>query len=215
MCNPDSTEHAEFSVGLRYQGLPRINLASLLFNAIDSGTGALDSLLGAAGEFITTAIEEGLDDLAVLNSDIPDERLFPLLYGGNSAEFIDPSSAVGAMRNVHQDLVGEADANGVVSAGTIADVVSLRVTGKVFAGGPTTGETVNVANALTQLVRPSGGNPFNSLTEAVDDRLARFQNAIRAFGDRILIGKYSGQDIKVNDVEHTILREDEILAIVE
>ena len=34
-------------------------------------------------------------------------------------------------------------------------------------------------------------------------------------GDRILIGKYSGQDIKVNDVEHTILREDEILAIVE
>ena len=34
-------------------------------------------------------------------------------------------------------------------------------------------------------------------------------------GDRVLIGKYSGQDIKVNDIEHTILREDEILAIVE
>ena len=34
-------------------------------------------------------------------------------------------------------------------------------------------------------------------------------------GDRILIGKYSGQDIKIDDVEHTILREDEILGIVE
>jgi chaperonin GroES len=33
-------------------------------------------------------------------------------------------------------------------------------------------------------------------------------------GDTVLIGKYSGQDIKINDVEHTILREDEILAIV-
>jgi chaperonin GroES len=33
-------------------------------------------------------------------------------------------------------------------------------------------------------------------------------------GNTVLIGKYSGQDFKINDVEHTILREDEILAIV-
>jgi chaperonin GroES len=33
-------------------------------------------------------------------------------------------------------------------------------------------------------------------------------------GDRVLIGKYSGQDIKISDEEHTILREDEILAII-
>ena len=33
-------------------------------------------------------------------------------------------------------------------------------------------------------------------------------------GDRVLIGKYSGQDIKFNDEEHTILREDEILAVI-
>ena len=33
-------------------------------------------------------------------------------------------------------------------------------------------------------------------------------------GDIVLIGKYTGQDIKVNDIEHTIVREDEILAIV-
>jgi len=34
-------------------------------------------------------------------------------------------------------------------------------------------------------------------------------------GDKILIGKYSGTDIKLDDVEYTILREDEVLAIVE
>jgi chaperonin GroES len=34
-------------------------------------------------------------------------------------------------------------------------------------------------------------------------------------GDTILIGKYSGTDIKIEDVEYTILREDEVLAIVE
>ena len=32
--------------------------------------------------------------------------------------------------------------------------------------------------------------------------------------DRVLIGKYSGTDIKLDDEDHTILREDEILAIV-
>ena len=33
-------------------------------------------------------------------------------------------------------------------------------------------------------------------------------------GDRILIGKYSGSDIKLDDVEYTIIREDEVLAVV-
>ena len=33
-------------------------------------------------------------------------------------------------------------------------------------------------------------------------------------GDRVLIGKYSGSEIQVDDKEFLILREDEILAIV-
>ncbi|HRC57507.1 MAG: co-chaperone GroES [Myxococcales bacterium] len=34
-------------------------------------------------------------------------------------------------------------------------------------------------------------------------------------GDRILFGKYTGTEIKVEGVEHIILREDEILGIIE
>jgi chaperonin GroES len=34
-------------------------------------------------------------------------------------------------------------------------------------------------------------------------------------GDRILFGKYSGSEIKMDGEEHLILREDEILAILE
>jgi chaperonin GroES len=33
-------------------------------------------------------------------------------------------------------------------------------------------------------------------------------------GDRILFGKYTGSDIKIDDQEYLILREDEILAKV-
>ena len=33
-------------------------------------------------------------------------------------------------------------------------------------------------------------------------------------GDRILMGKYSGSEIKIDDNDYVILREDEILAVV-
>jgi len=34
-------------------------------------------------------------------------------------------------------------------------------------------------------------------------------------GDKILIGKYSGSEVKLDGKEHIILREDDVLAIVE
>lgn len=34
-------------------------------------------------------------------------------------------------------------------------------------------------------------------------------------GDRILFGKYSGSEIKIDGEEHLILREDEVLGIIE
>ena len=34
-------------------------------------------------------------------------------------------------------------------------------------------------------------------------------------GDRILFGKYSGNEIKIDGVDHLILREDDILGVLE
>ena len=34
-------------------------------------------------------------------------------------------------------------------------------------------------------------------------------------GDRILFGKYSGTEIKIEDEEHLIMREDDILGVIE
>lgn len=33
-------------------------------------------------------------------------------------------------------------------------------------------------------------------------------------GDKVLFGKYSGTEIKIDDKEHVILREDEVLGII-
>lgn len=38
--------------------------------------------------------------------------------------------------------------------------------------------------------------------------------AVKA-GDRVLIGKYSGTEVKINGIEYVVLREDDILAVLE
>ena len=34
-------------------------------------------------------------------------------------------------------------------------------------------------------------------------------------GDRVLFGKYAGQEIKIDDKEHVILKEDEVLGVIQ
>jgi chaperonin GroES len=34
-------------------------------------------------------------------------------------------------------------------------------------------------------------------------------------GDKVLIGKYSGTEVTIEDVEHVIVREEEILAVIQ
>ena len=46
-----------------------------------------------------------------------------------------------------------------------------------------------------------------------DDEGKRMPMTVKV-GDVVLIGKYSGTEIKIDDKEHTIVREDEILAVV-
>lgn len=48
----------------------------------------------------------------------------------------------------------------------------------------------------------------------VDDKGKRLPLDVKA-GDRVLIGKYSGSEVKIEDTEYVILREDEILAVIE
>ena len=47
----------------------------------------------------------------------------------------------------------------------------------------------------------------------LDDDGARIPSEVKA-GDRVLVGKYTGTEIKLEDIEHVIVREEEILGIV-
>ena len=48
----------------------------------------------------------------------------------------------------------------------------------------------------------------------VNDKGERQALDVKA-GDRILFGKYSGSDIKIDGVEYLIMREDEVLGVLE
>ena len=61
--------------------------------------------------------------------------------------------------------------------------------------------------------------PMEARVEAVgdgkyDDAGKRIPLDVKA-GDHVLIGKYAGTEIRIEDEEHLILREDEVLAIVD
>ena len=47
----------------------------------------------------------------------------------------------------------------------------------------------------------------------LDENGKRVPMEVKA-GDRVLIGKYAGTEVKLDDIEHVILKEDEILGIV-
>ena len=46
-----------------------------------------------------------------------------------------------------------------------------------------------------------------------DDNGKRIALEVKA-GDRILVGKYAGTEVKIDDVEHVIVREEDILGII-
>ncbi len=47
----------------------------------------------------------------------------------------------------------------------------------------------------------------------LDDNGKRIALEVKA-GDRILIGKYIGTEVKIDDVEHVIVKEEDILGII-
>jgi chaperonin GroES len=47
----------------------------------------------------------------------------------------------------------------------------------------------------------------------LDENGKRIPLEVKA-GDRVLIGKYAGTEIKIDDIEHVIVREDEILGVI-
>lgn len=61
--------------------------------------------------------------------------------------------------------------------------------------------------------------PIEGMVVAVGNGIVQKNGSVRTLevkkGDRVLFGKYSGTEIKIDGTEHLIMREDDILAVIE
>ena len=62
--------------------------------------------------------------------------------------------------------------------------------------------------------KPQRGKVVAVGTGKIDNKGKRIPLEVKA-GDRILFGKYAGTEIKIDNVEHVFMREDDILSILE
>src|SRR3981081_4368650 len=62
--------------------------------------------------------------------------------------------------------------------------------------------------------KPQQGKVIAAGTGKVKDDGTRQRPDVKA-GDRILFGKYAGQEIKLDGEEYIIMREDEVLGVIE
>jgi chaperonin GroES len=60
--------------------------------------------------------------------------------------------------------------------------------------------------------------PLEALVVAVGNGKVLKNGKVRALdvkaGDKVLIGKYSGNEVKLDGVEHVIINEDDVLAVI-
>ncbi len=61
--------------------------------------------------------------------------------------------------------------------------------------------------------KPLEGKVVSVGVGRLDDSGKRIPVEVKA-GDRVLIGKYAGTEVKINEIEHVIVREDEILGVI-
>src|SRR6266704_3149180 len=61
--------------------------------------------------------------------------------------------------------------------------------------------------------KPLEGKVVNVGTGRLDENGKRIPLEVKV-GDRVLIGKYAGTEVKIDDVEHVIVREEDILGVI-
>ena len=85
-----------------------------------------------------------------------------------------------------------------------------------------------LAKRVSEVAKTSGGlfipdnakeKPLEAIVIAVGTGKRLENGKLQALevkaGDKVLIGKYSGSEVKIDGDEHIILREDDILAVLE
>jgi hypothetical protein len=76
-----SADNAEISFGIQYDGLPSINLVSMVFEAVDDATGATSAIFAGALDPLWEPILGGIDSLDTMLSTMPEDAFGNVVDG--------------------------------------------------------------------------------------------------------------------------------------
>lgn len=168
-----SAENVEISFGAKYDGLPRISLTNLAFNAVDEQLGVAEALVDATQEEVHQAIVQGLDQTEDLLKDQVHTLLQPLFdtirtdaldpyYTQLSTSYNNARNAGKSWNNWMQNGASEAQEQYIHNAGTGRAVLLTRLE--------------EIDDALQS---------STSTLARVDRALARVQVGMSSFVDRV------------------------------
>jgi hypothetical protein len=162
-------KQAEIDFGAQYDGLPKISIANLAFNALDEATGVAHSIAQAAEQPIEQALSSGLDEFdQILDTQM--KRLFDGVFD----KTVDP-----LIHTFYQQLSNDWTSLKLSGQQTqfLATAVSLNLSNYFLGGvgGP-------VANNLSYILQSlsDGTNTANNLLGQLDTYLRDITNAIDA-----------------------------------
>ncbi len=188
-----SAENAELAFGAAYDGLPRLNIANMIINAVDEQTGAAEAMAQAAREQVRDTIAGGLDNLSVMLRDRMDE-----FFAGILENAVDPivDGLYGTLYTKYQELLDAA-----ASADDWADATAEALEEYIHnaAGGAEsalTGALAQIAGAVED---------GEGILDEIDARLAWVQAGIDS-----LIG-----EIHLDDARNVLIRHYEAVDIEE
>lgn len=84
-----SAENAEISFGAQYDGLPKLNLVSAAYDAVEEQLGAARAITEAARGFVTDTLNQGVDEIGNLVNDTM-ERVLDQAVGTIEQQIINP-----------------------------------------------------------------------------------------------------------------------------
>ncbi len=186
-----SAENAELKFGVKYEGMPKISLASFVFNAVDEQTGALNAFVQALGNEAFDYMRGGVDAMGDLLSDRADaliDEFFDLTIGA-------------AIDDIHDNLQAYLLANPVPNVSDWLDEIDAEVAAAAAEIQTALGEIGDVAATAT------------SILETVNRLIGKVEAGIAAVNSTFVV-RTDFEVVKISDPSQLLPGETELKGLL-
>jgi predicted nucleic acid-binding Zn-ribbon protein len=176
-------ENAEITFGVRYEGLPEINLTNFVFNAVDDATGTASAMVNAAGENVFGALENGVDEFANTLSDSAENLL------GKALDAV-TAPVLGNLITALKTKIS----SGVYTQLELETIISAHI-------GPGS-QLTTALNKLDDTITNTNGFLYD-----LDARLAKIEQGIDSVINQVTIDPETGLSLPVEEVANGLLKQ--------